>query len=171
MTLHGQDQAGGVTGPLAGTYRAMDWLKRSAVTIVGVCLVIGGIVLMPLPGPGILVVVAGLAVLATEYVWARRLLRRAKAEAERAQEEAVASPPRIAITVLSALAMCGVGITMLIVDDVPWPIWDSFLDSVWTPMTGGVVVVTSLIPLVTTAVSLRSSHEEEQKREAAPVVA
>lgn len=147
----------------------MDWLKRSAVTIVGVGLVLGGIALMPLPGPGILVVVAGLAVLATEYVWARRLLRRAKNEAERAQEEAVASPVRIAITVLSALAVCGIGITMLVVDDVPWPIWDSLIDSVWSPMTGGVVVVTSLIPLVTTAVSLRNSREEEQRREAVPV--
>jgi uncharacterized protein (TIGR02611 family) len=147
----------------------MDRLKRSAVTLVGVCLVLGGIALMPLPGPGLLVVVAGLAVLATEYVWARRLLRRAKAQAERAQEEAVASPVRIATTVLSALAVCGVGITMLVVEDVRWPLWDSLFDSVWSPMTGGVVVVTSLIPLVTTAVSLRSSREEEPDREPAPV--
>lgn len=137
----------------------MNWLKRSAVTVVGVCLVLGGIALMPLPGPGILVVVAGLAVLATEYVWARRLLRRAKEEAERAQEEAVASRPRIALTVLSALAVGGVGVAMLVVDDVPWPIWDSLLDSVWSPTTGSVVVISSLIPLVTTAVSLRSSGE------------
>jgi uncharacterized protein (TIGR02611 family) len=148
----------------------MNWLKRSAITIVGVCLVLGGIALMPLPGPGILVVVAGLAVLATEYVWARRLLRRAKAEAERAQEEAVASPARIALTVLSALAMCGVGIAMLVVGDVRWPIWDSLIDSVWSPTTGGVVVVSSLIPLVTTAVSLRSSRDEQQKQQAATVV-
>jgi uncharacterized protein (TIGR02611 family) len=148
----------------------MNWLKRSAITIVGACLVLGGIALMPLPGPGILVVVAGLAVLATEYVWARRLLRRAKAEAERAQEEAVASPARIATTVLSALTMCGVGITMLVVDDVRWPIWDSLIDAVWSPTTGGVVVVSSLIPLVTTAVSLRSSGAEQQERPAATVI-
>jgi uncharacterized protein (TIGR02611 family) len=147
----------------------MNWLKRSAITIVGACLVLGGIALMPLPGPGILVVVAGLAVLATEYVWARRLLRRAKAEAERAQEEAVASPARIATTVLSALAMCGVGITMLIVEDVHWPILDSLIDSVWSPTTGGVVVVSSLIPLVTTAVTLRGSRDEQQEEPAVTV--
>ena len=146
-------------------------MKRSAVTVVGVCLVLGGIALMPLPGPGILVVVAGLAVLATEYVWASRLLRRAKAEAERAQEEAVASPARIATTVLSALVMCGVGITMLVVEDVRWPIWDSLIDSLWSPTTGGVVVVTSLIPLVTTAVTLRSPREGEDEREPASVSA
>jgi len=156
-----------VTKPSGGNHQGVHWMKRSVVTTVGVCLVLGGIALMPLPGPGILVVVAGLAVLATEYVWARRLLRRAKSEAERAQEEAVASRTRIALTVLSALAMCGLGITMLVVGDVRWPVWDSLLDSVWTPTTGSVVVVTSLIPLVTTAVSLRSSRERRHGRRAA----
>lgn len=146
-------------------------MKRSAVTLAGVCLVLGGIALIPLPGPGMLLVVAGLAVLATEYVWARRLLRRAKTKAERAQEEAVASPLRIATTVLSALAACGVGITMLVVEDIHWPIWDSLADAVWSPTTGAVVIVTSLIPLVTTAVSVRSSREEDPEREPAPVTA
>ena len=144
-------------------------MKRSAVTLVGVCLILGGIVLIPLPGPGILLVVAGLAVLATEYVWARRLLRRAKSQAERAQEEAVAGPVRIATTVVSAVAACGVGITMLVVEDIRWPIGDSLVDLVWSPTTGAVVIVTSLIPLVTTAVSLRSSHGRDQKREPTPV--
>jgi hypothetical protein len=88
----------------------MDWLKRSAVTVAGVCLLLGGIVLMPLPGPGILVV-----------------------------------------------------------DDVRWPLWDSLMDSVWGPSTGGVVAVTSRIPLVTTAVSLRGSHEDERETEVASV--
>lgn len=154
---------------MLGAHRGMSWLKRSAVTLVGVCLILGGIALIPLPGPGMLLVVAGLAVLATEYVWARRLLRRAKTEAERAQEEAVASPARVATTVLSALAVCGVGITMLVVEDIHWPIWDSLVDSVWGPTTGAVMMVSSLIPLVTTAVSLRSSREEEREREPAPV--
>ena len=156
-----------MTKQLVGNHWVVHWMKRSVVTTVGVCLLLGGIALMPLPGPGILVVVAGLAVLATEYVWARRLLRRAKSEAERAQEEAVASRPRIALTVLSALAMCGIGITMLVVRDVRWPVWDGLVDSLWTPTTGSVIIVTSLIPLVTTAVSLRSSRDKQHGRRAA----
>ena len=36
--------------------------------------------MLVLPGPGILVIIAGLAILATEYVWAERLLRMAKDE-------------------------------------------------------------------------------------------
>ena len=38
------------------------------------------------PGPGILVIIAGLAILATEYVWAQRLLSKAKEKAEQAKD-------------------------------------------------------------------------------------
>lgn len=49
--------------------------KRIAVFVVGVALVLLGIALIPLPGPfSIPLMVAGLAVLATEYVWAEKML-------------------------------------------------------------------------------------------------
>jgi uncharacterized protein (TIGR02611 family) len=48
--------------------------KRFAVTVAGVVVVIVGIILCPLPGPGIAIIIGGLAILATEYVWAKRLL-------------------------------------------------------------------------------------------------
>ena len=56
--------------------------KRLAVTIVGFTLVALGIVLLVLPGPGILVVIAGLAVLATQYAWAQSVLDRTKRYAQ-----------------------------------------------------------------------------------------
>ncbi|WP_375483680.1 TIGR02611 family protein [uncultured Jatrophihabitans sp.] len=56
---------------------------RIAVTAVGVVVVLGGIVLVPLPGPGWLIIFAGLGVLATEYEWARRLLRFARDQVQR----------------------------------------------------------------------------------------
>jgi len=48
--------------------------KRVAVTTLGFAVLIAGLILVPLPGPGWLIVFGGLAILATEYVWARRLL-------------------------------------------------------------------------------------------------
>ena len=54
------------------------WLRRPIVTLVGVVLIAGGIVLLVLPGPGLLVMAFGLAVLATEYPAAQRLLDRLK---------------------------------------------------------------------------------------------
>lgn len=47
---------------------------RSVVGVLGVGLVLVGLLLIPLPGPGWLIVFGGLAVLATEFPWAERLL-------------------------------------------------------------------------------------------------
>jgi uncharacterized protein (TIGR02611 family) len=56
--------------------------KRIAVTILGFTLVAGGLAMLVLPGPGILVVIAGLAVLSTEYAWARWVLDETKRRAK-----------------------------------------------------------------------------------------
>jgi uncharacterized protein (TIGR02611 family) len=55
------------------------WLRKPVVTLVGVALIAVGAVLLVLPGPGLLVMALGLAVLATEYPAAQRLLDRLKA--------------------------------------------------------------------------------------------
>ena len=141
-----------------GTLPRVKWLKKSAVTVVGVALLAGGVALMVLPGPGILLIAAGLAVLATEYVWARRLVGKAKDSAAKAQREAVASKPRTGATVAFALGTVAVGVLMLVVDDVAWPFWDSLLDSVWSPVTGSVLILTSVVLLTTTALAFRSEH-------------
>jgi hypothetical protein len=52
--------------------------KRIVVAIVGGTLVLIGAALIVLPGPAFLVIPAGLAVLATEFAWARRWLAKAK---------------------------------------------------------------------------------------------
>ena len=47
---------------------------RALVIVLGVLVVLLGVVLIPAPGPGWLVLFAGLGILATEFAWARRLL-------------------------------------------------------------------------------------------------
>jgi uncharacterized protein (TIGR02611 family) len=49
------------------------------VAVLGTLVLALGIVLIPYPGPGWLVVFAGLAILATEFIWARRVLHYARA--------------------------------------------------------------------------------------------
>ena len=58
--------------------------KRIAVSIVGGALVLGGLAMLVLPGPGILVVAVGFAVLGTEYAWAAAALEHTKRHAARA---------------------------------------------------------------------------------------
>jgi uncharacterized protein (TIGR02611 family) len=52
--------------------------KRIAIGIVGGLVVIIGIIAVPYPGPGWLIVFSGLAILATEFAWAQRVLDFAK---------------------------------------------------------------------------------------------
>jgi len=59
--------------------------KRVIVIVVGFTLLAAGLVMsVPLvPGPGLLVVIGALAILAVEFVWARRLLEQVKAQGNR----------------------------------------------------------------------------------------
>lgn len=50
--------------------------RRLLVLVFGTTIVLIGIAMILLPGPAMIVIPVGLAVLATEFVWARRLLRR-----------------------------------------------------------------------------------------------
>lgn len=58
--------------------------RRIAVSVVGAALVVAGLAMVVLPGPGLLVVVAGFAVLGTEYAWAAAALERTKRTAAHA---------------------------------------------------------------------------------------
>lgn len=62
--------------------------KRIAVFVVGVALLVAGVAMLVFPGPGLLVIVAGLAVLATEFAWAERMLDTAKTHASKAKDKA-----------------------------------------------------------------------------------
>ena len=54
---------------------------RVAVAVLGGSVLLVGLALVVLPGPAFIVIPIGLAILATEFVWARRWLARIKASA------------------------------------------------------------------------------------------
>lgn len=58
--------------------------KRIAVSIVGGAFLLAGLAMLVLPGPGILVIAVGFAILGTEYAWAAAALERTKRTAEQA---------------------------------------------------------------------------------------
>ena len=53
-------------------------MRKLVVAIFGGTLLLMGIAMIVLPGPAVLVIPAGLAILATEFLWARRALKRCK---------------------------------------------------------------------------------------------
>lgn len=51
---------------------------RVAIAIIGLIIVAVGVILLPLPGPGWLIIFLGIGLWATEFAWAHRLLSRAR---------------------------------------------------------------------------------------------
>lgn len=58
----------------------MDLAYRSLVGVIGGLMLAAGLVMIPYPGPGWLVVFTALAVLGTEFSWARRMLHYARVQ-------------------------------------------------------------------------------------------
>jgi uncharacterized protein (TIGR02611 family) len=69
--------------------RTLDVTYRVFVLVIGVLVALAGVAMLVLPGPGWLVIILGVAILATEYAWAHRLLQRVKDWAERAKQVAL----------------------------------------------------------------------------------
>jgi len=53
-------------------------LRRILVLLIGSTVLMAGVLMLVLPGPGILVIIIALAILATEFVWAEALLIQAR---------------------------------------------------------------------------------------------
>jgi len=80
-------------------------LWKIGVGVVGAAIVVAGLLLIPLPGPGWAIVFLGIAVWATEFSWARRLLARARRLLRQWTEWLLRLPPLIrALIGLAGLA-------------------------------------------------------------------
>jgi uncharacterized protein (TIGR02611 family) len=52
--------------------------KKVIVSVIGFTVLLAGLAMIVLPGPAIIVIPTGIAILATEFVWAKRLLNKIK---------------------------------------------------------------------------------------------
>jgi hypothetical protein len=110
---------------------------KFAVAVFGGLLTLAGVALLPLPGPGVLVLAAGLAVLASRFSWARKPLDYAKARARDAIRLLATRPLHAVGTLAAAAAVLALGAVELSRLDLP-------LVSVWTApllMASGVVTI------------------------------
>jgi tellurite resistance protein TerC len=70
---------------------ALRHARRLLIFVVGSTLLLLGVVMLVTPGPGWLFIFGGLSVLGIEFVWARRLLRKAKTTANNARRKLLGS--------------------------------------------------------------------------------
>jgi len=52
--------------------------KRIVITVIGGTILLGGLVMLITPGPGVIIILLGLAILAVEFAWARIWLKRVR---------------------------------------------------------------------------------------------
>ena len=73
--------AGGGPEASPAALAALRHAKRVVVAVVGATLLLLGLIMLVTPGPGTVMLFFGLSILAAEFAWARRWLRRAKVSA------------------------------------------------------------------------------------------
>lgn len=138
----------------------MKWLsgtaKRLVLETVGWLLVIGGIAALVLPGPGLLMLFAGLALLSQQYTWAEKRVEPIKEKALKAAEEGVETTTRITISVIFALVLVAAGVLWIWSPSAPewWPLHDRWWLAGGIP-TGVTQIASGLIAIVMIGYSYR----------------
>ncbi|GGF45153.1 hypothetical protein GCM10011519_18740 [Marmoricola endophyticus] len=146
----------------------MKLLRRFGVEALGWLLVVVGIAALVLPGPGLLALFAGMALLSTQYEWAERRLEPVKRAALRTAADGVATVPRIVASCLGAVALAAVGVVWGLHPPSPswWPLPEKYwLLGGWG--TGATLIASALIAAATIVYSVRNfrgKSEAEQER-------
>ena len=103
---------------------------RVAVVIAGGAVLLLGIALIVLPGPGLLLVLAGLLILSNQFPAVEKYVDPVQERAMKGAEESVSSPLRIALSVLAGLALIAVGVVWWMFKQLPlggWPTGSSLI--------------------------------------------
>ncbi|WP_414635970.1 PGPGW domain-containing protein [Actinophytocola sp.] len=109
------------------TVAAGRHLKRATIAVIGGVVLLVGVALLVLPGPGLLLVLAGLLILASEFPALERYVDPARDRALKAAEDSVSSPVRLAGSILCGLALIAAGILwgLRVVPWLPLPGWST----------------------------------------------
>lgn len=113
--------------------------KRVVLEVVGWGLLLVGVAALVLPGPGLILMALGLAVLSQQYEWAERRLEPVRLRALKAAAQGVETWPRIVGSVLAAVVLIGCGVLWIWSPPVPswWPVSDFWWlpGGLWTGVT------------------------------------
>ncbi len=115
--------------------------RRTAVAIAGVAVMAAGAAMLVLPGPGVVVVIVGLAILATEFVWAERALDRAKGVAGKATSALNSSRSGRGLLI-------GSGVSMMIGGVVCAVVVEALLAAGIGVAVAGAIALATLLPAV-----------------------
>jgi uncharacterized protein (TIGR02611 family) len=96
-------------------------LLRIGFALLGFLVVLAGVAMLVLPGPGLLVIAVGLGILALEFAWAERLLERTVDRMEDAAETVKKASRAQQILLAAACAAAAVGLLVaVLLWDIPF---------------------------------------------------
>lgn len=96
-------------------------IYRIAFAVVGFVVCTAGVVMLVTPGPGIPVIILGLAMLALEFAWAERWLERLLDRAEQAVDQVTqGSPAKRAALLAAGAAALAASVAVVILWDIPF---------------------------------------------------
>lgn len=95
---------------MSATRRAGAQVRRAAILVVGLVVVLAGVALLALPGPGMIVIIVGLLILSAEFDWAQRWLDIAVEKAASATTSLQGSKSGRIMLALSGIGMIAIGI-------------------------------------------------------------
>lgn len=140
--------------------------KRIALEILGWTLLVLGVAAIFLPGPGLLGIFAGLALLSQQYDWAERRVEPVRLRAMLAAAEGVETWPRIIASLLGAVALAAFGVLWIM--EPPAPGWWPLPEAWWLPggvWTGVTQVASAGIAVALIVYSYRRFHGRPEKAE------
>ncbi len=124
--------------------RALALTTKIVVTVVGSVVALAGVVMIFTPGQGVLAIILGLAILATEYEWADRWLKRAKEKAADARRRAEEMDPKVRRRRMLLAGLGTLVVTAAIVAYLVTYGWPSFAVGGWNWLQGLVTWVPEL---------------------------
>ena len=101
-------------------HRQRSFLARMLYAILGFTVLIAGLLMLVLPGPALIVIPVGLALLSLEFVWAEGLLERALVHGDNAKRKAqeTTTTQRVLSTIALALVLGGL-VVWGVLGDIP----------------------------------------------------
>lgn len=121
--------------------------KGWGLEVLGWLLLLAGVAAIFLPGPGLLMLFGGLAILSQQYTWAERWVEPVKKKAFDAAKSGVQSWPRIIGSAIGGLVLIGLGVVWFMDPTIPEiPVFGTHLPAGGWP-TGTTLVLSGLIAL------------------------
>ena len=128
--------------------------KRLVVLVLGFAVLGAGIAMLALPGPGLIVIILGLAILATEFVWAERAL-------DATTTRAASAATSVSSKKSGRIALAASGLGLIVGGAVVVVITDGYRVVGATVMLAGLIGLATLLPQVQRWLEAKSARRTE----------